>query len=83
MKLYDCDGQPMVDAKEIELDGDKGLKMQCTIMGAYDMDIFIDPYEVYHAKDLLSKDVVKRLLKMFKEGKHAEPRPAPESDFVW
>lgn len=73
MKLYDKSGQALVNVTDIDIEGDQ-LKMKAKLMNAYMTEIYLDPYELYHAKDLLKKGMISKILKMFRAGKHAEPK---------
>lgn len=73
MKLYSKDGQALVNVNEIFVE-DGELKMQAKLMNAYTTEIYLTPYELFHAKDLLKKGMIKEIWKMYKAGKTAEPK---------
>ena len=80
MKLYSKDGQALVNVTDIEVVGGE-LKMQAKLMNAYSTEIYLTPYELFHAKDLLKKGMIKKIWKMYKAGKTAEPKK--ESGFTF
>lgn len=73
MKLYSKDGQALVNVNELFVENGE-LKMQAKLMNAYSTEIYLTPYELFHAKELLKKGMIKEILKMFKAGKTAEPK---------
>ena len=73
MKLFSKDGQAVVNVTDIEIVGDE-LKMQAKLMNAYSTEIYLTPYELFHAKDLLKKGMLRSIVRMFFAGRKAEPK---------
>ena len=73
MKLYSKEGQTMVDVTKIFPEGDD-LVMQCKLMGAYSMKIYLKPDQLRAALPLVSWDVVTSALGMLTKGTQCEDK---------
>jgi len=71
MKMYSKDNQCMVDVRKLEKKGDD-LVMNCKLMGAYSMPIYLRPDELRAALKLLSWDVLSYMPQMLVRGTEAE-----------
>ena len=75
MKLYSKEGQTMVDVTKVYPEGDN-LVMQCKLMGAYSMRIYMKPDQLRAALPLVSWDVVMAVLGMLTKGTQCEDKLA-------
>lgn len=60
MKMVSKDGQTMVEATRIWVEGDK-IVMQCKLMEAYSMPVYLSKQELRGIVSLLSWDLVKAI----------------------
>lgn len=75
MKLYSKEGQTMVDVTKVYPDGDD-LVMQCKLMGAYSMKIYMKPDQLRAALPLVNWEVVMAVLGMLTKGTQCEDKLA-------
>lgn len=73
MKLYSKEGQTMVDVTRVYPEGDN-LVMQCKLMGAYSMKIYMRPDQLRAALTLVNWDVVMAVLSMLTKGTQCEDK---------
>ena len=63
MKMVSKDGQTMVEATKMWVEGDK-IVMQCKLMEAYSMPVYLSKQELRGMLGLLSWDLVKAIPEM-------------------
>lgn len=81
MKLYSKDGTPLVNIKSLAIKGDD-LVVKAKLMNAYNTDIILTPHELFSAKDLLGKGIIRHVIGMFLKGRKAKPLDEKKPEFT-
>ena len=71
MKMYSKEGQCMVDVTKMEVVGDS-IAMNCKLMGAYSMKVYLRPEEFREALKLVNWDLIKSVPEILITGTEGE-----------